>query len=443
MEPSKAKKTNQFNRPDERALLRVLEENRGKCVEVIIRLAWNAGMNTTEMRELKWEQISFAENQRCISLPNRTIPLEGDLLKCLQNWDKELNWYRWHKKEGQRREEYVVVTDSRRTRPVRGVMSRFVSAALKEEGLENTTIEDLRKDFIIRLLEQHDLPYVARISGLQIHTLNHAYSPYVRPESKSREKARSKVLPDDETMISVVKAEGVPLGIAIWFSWNMKLTFEEIVQLTWDQIELDARTILLPSRYIFIDETLRELLDQAQAERDPDGDPHVILTPKSKKPFRGDRLSRVVRAALIRRGMETAFLTDMKTLRRWKEEEERIVNLAKQKKNKNYITANEIQRMLGLSEMNVFRCMQRIQEQGKLIKVGRRYYLPGTVVPPEQQYESIRAYLEEKGSAGYSELVQLLGIERRQGQWVLNGLIKEGKLLRIDHQYMLPQNTEE
>lgn len=84
-----------------------------------------------------------------------------------------------------------------------------------------------------------------------------------------------------------------------------------------------------------------------------------------------------------------------------------------------------------------YECMQRLKEQGKLVLIGQRYYLSGTVVPPEQHYEVICAHLKEKGSAGLGELAELLGIEYKQCLWILQGMVKEGKLLHEARQYSL------
>lgn len=282
-----------YVRPDENALLRLLEQNSGKCAELVIRLAWNAGMNLSEIRELKWEQISFEEKQLC--LPDRRIPLEDALLECLQKWKERFF---------ERSPEYVVISDLRRVRVTRVALSNLVNAVLKAGGLEEITLKELRQDYVIRLMEQHDVPYVSRISGLKLSVLKQNYSQYIRsPEQETVKKAPVNNISED-TMKSFVKAEGVPLGIVIWLSWQQDLSLSEIVDLTWNQIDLKTRILNHPAGYIFIDDTLEELLQQADATRDLEGDPHLILSPKAKKPFRVDRLSRVVRMALIRGGME-------------------------------------------------------------------------------------------------------------------------------------------
>ncbi len=49
-------------------------------------------------------------------------------------------------------------------------ISRLARTALNDAGLADLTLGDLRRDFIIRQLEQHDWPYAARVSGISVST---------------------------------------------------------------------------------------------------------------------------------------------------------------------------------------------------------------------------------------------------------------------------------
>ncbi len=415
-----------YKRPDEEALLRILDQNSGKCAELVIRLVWNAGMNVVEARELKWEQVDFSNSQ--INLPNRTVPMEAPLQNCLQRWHNLFSW---------RSPEYVVISDLRRVRMTRVALSRIVSEALKAGGMEGITMADLRQDYVIRLMEQHDLPYVSRISGLKLAVLKANYYQYVRPSTNIEKTKQADNAVDEDKMIRLVKAEGVPLGIAIWLAWKQDMSLEGIVALTWDQIDLDMRILNLPSGYVFIDDTLDELLRKAREIRDPEDLPYVILSPKARKPFRKDRLSRVMREVLVHRGIEDTCIVDLKTVNRRKKNEDLILQYLEKKK---YITMEEAKEILHVSGHNLpYECLLRLREQGKLTLVGARYYLAGTVVPPERQYETICAYLKEKGSARLGELAGQLGIESKQCWWILKGLVKEGKLLHEGHKYSLPK----
>ena len=57
------------NRPDGRAMDRVLEKNFDNAAGVILRLAWQAGLLREEIQYLTWAQIDFLD--RCLVLPDR------------------------------------------------------------------------------------------------------------------------------------------------------------------------------------------------------------------------------------------------------------------------------------------------------------------------------------------------------------------------------------
>jgi hypothetical protein len=83
--------------------------------------------------------------------------------------------------------------------------------------------------------------------------------------------------------------------------------------------------------------------------------------------------------------------------------------------------------------------LDRLINKGKLVRVGAKCYLAGTIVPPEEHYEVLRAHLETVGIAYRAELADLLHIEGRQCHVVLRKLVEEGKLVRKGQMYSLPK----
>ena len=202
-----------FQRPDEAALFRVLEKHRRSCAGFILRLAWNMGLSTTEMHGLKWNEV-LLEGRR-IQLPDRSVPMDEDTWECLQA--------RYMKNS--RRSEYVVISDRRRVHMHRVNISVAAHEALEsEESLRNISLKDLREDFVIRQLEQHDGAYVARISGLTLATLTSRYGQYCRAENSG---GPEEPLAEDELearLYEAVQREGpTPEGLAIWMSWQLGL----------------------------------------------------------------------------------------------------------------------------------------------------------------------------------------------------------------------------
>lgn len=55
--------------------------------------------------------------------------------------------------------------------------------------------------------------------------------------------------------------------------------------------------------------------------------------------------------------------------------------------------------LLNLSDTAAYLRLRRLVGRRELEQVGKKYYLPGTVVPEEKQWEVISAYLQEAGFA--------------------------------------------
>ena len=88
----------------------------------------------------------------------------------------------------------------------------------------------------------------------------------------------------------------------------------------------------LPDRDLALGVTLRRLLRAAAGRRRPGEDPHVLLTPNSRRPLDQPRLSKMVRTALIRGGMEHISLGDLCREERRENEDARLLAYAAEKR---------------------------------------------------------------------------------------------------------------
>lgn len=132
------------NRPDEGAMDRILKQNFYNAAGVILRLAWQAGLLRDEIQHLTWAQIDFLDQQ--ILLPDRAVPVPDGLA----------DWLAGLRDSRNRRSEVVVLSD-RDQRPLTPQsISRLARTALDKEGQTGIRLIDLRHDFILRQLEEHD-----------------------------------------------------------------------------------------------------------------------------------------------------------------------------------------------------------------------------------------------------------------------------------------------
>ena len=423
------KKENVCPRVNEEALTRVLEHNQGTVTEVILRLAWGMGLGADEMHGLKWADVRF--DDRAIVLPDRTIPMDPETELCLRNR---------YGMAFSKRSEYVLITDLRRVHMHRVYIFKHVRDAFEREGLSGLSLMDLRHDFILRQLEQHNKAYVAKISGIAITSLDATVSKYTGTPAKAAKKARVERASDsggDALQLSklFLKEGASPAGVTVWMVWKKKMTIKDIIVLTWEDVDFEAAVIRLPDRQVAVDNTLKGWLQQIYRERKTDDAPNVLLTPKSRKPFDEARLSRVVRSAMVKAGLDQVTLRDLMMRERYEEMDARLLQYVAEK---GCVTREAVVSQLQIGKKAVWNQLRRLVEEEKLVRIGTKYYQPERVVPPAQQYKVICSHLGKVGGAYRQELAELLCVESRQCGWILNGFVKEGKLKRTNQWYTLP-----
>lgn len=414
------------NRPDEDAMRRILERERTGPESAVLRLAWLEGLSRDEIAALTWEQISFLDDR--LELPDRMVPL-----------DRELRTYLWRLHENRGGNSPYVVLSSRTGTPMKPEsISRLARLALDREGQTAVRLMDLRHDWIIRQLADQDWPTVARISGVEIPALQARFAAYV-PEKKNTVRAGRQAAPqvDEFKLWKVLQAErDGPAGLALWLAWQLGLQAREIVALTWDQVDFQRDVICLPDRELPLTNAVRRLLEDTR-RRAPEEEAHVLLTERSRKPVDLPRLSRMTRAALIRGGMEHVMLRDLRRDESREDEDARILERAGAA---GALSRGDVMALLGLSKTAAHARLRRLTEQKKLVRIGGKYYLPGSVVPPERHLAAIRAYLERAGFAYRQDIADLLHIQRKQCTLVLRRLVDAGELVQSGQKYYLPED---
>lgn len=414
------------NRPEEAAMRRVLEQERTCPEGLVLRLAWLQGLSRDEIAGLTWSQVSFLDDR--LELPDRMVPLDPEMRACL-----------WKLREAYGEKSAYVVLSSRGRTPMQPEsISRLARQALDRGGQKNVRLMDLRHDWIIRQLETQDWPTVARISGVEVPALQARFARYA-PEKRHTAWAGREPTPqvDEFKLWKVLQAErDTPAGLALWLAWQMGLQAQEIVALTWSQIDFARNLMELPDREIPLTNAVRRLLEDIQRRRVPEDDPHVLLTEQSRRPVDLPRLSRMTRAALIRGGMEHILLRD---LRKDEDRENGDSRILESVLEKGPISRGDVMELLGLSKTAAHTRLRRLTEQKKLVRVGGKYYLPGTVVPPEQHLSAIRTYLERAGFAYRQDIAELLRIQPKQCTLVLRRLVEAGELVQSGQRYALPK----
>lgn len=416
-------------RLDEAALRRLLEREQTGPEALVLRLAWLEGLTREEIAALTWDQVSFLDDR--LELPDRMIPLDGEVRSVL---------WRLHEAKEAREEpgDPHVLLSARERKPMRlESISRLARQALDRGGMKDVRLLDLRYDWIIRCLDQMDWPEVARISGVEVATLQLRFSASA-PARKAPKPPPAQV--DEFKLWKVLQTErNTAAGLALWLGWQLGLQAREMIALTWDQVDLREGRICLPDREVILTSAVRRLLEEERQRRKPGEDPHVLLTEQSRKPLDLPRLSRLTRAALIRGGLERVTLRDLKRDDGRDAEDEKVLQRVLER---GFVSRGDVSELLGLSKTATYARLRRLTELGKLIRVGGKYYLPGTVVPPERHREAILDYLAQAGFAYRQDIVDLLHIQPKQCTLVLHRMVEEGDLVQAGQKYFLPEREK-
>jgi len=416
-------------RLEEAALRRLLEREQTGPEGLVLRLAWLEGLTREEIAALTWAQVSFLDER--LELPDRMVPL-----------DPEVRSFLWRLHEarearGAEGEDPHVLLSARERKPMRlESISRLARLALDRGGLEGVRLLDLRYDWILRCLDRMDWPEAARISGVEVATLQLRFSAV-----PARKDAKAPPVQVDEFKLwKVLQAErGTAAGLAMWLAWQLGLQAQEMIALTWDQVDFEKGVLHLPDREVSLTSAVRRLLEEEFRRRGPEEDPHVLLTERSRKPLDLPRLSRITRAALIRGGLERVALRDLRKDDGRETENDLILRRALER---GYVSRSDVSELLGFSKTATYARLRRLTEQKRLVRVGGKYYLPGTVVPPERHREAIVEYLAQAGFAYRQDIVDLLHIQPKQCTLLLRHMVEDGALVQLGQKYYLPQQEK-
>lgn len=412
-----------INRPEKGAMDQILQKNSYNAAETILRLAWQAGLLRDEIQHLTWAQIDFPYRQ--IVLPDRTVPISEELVDWLADLKDHRNGC----------SETVVLSDRDRKPLTPQSISRLARTALDKEGQTAIRLIDLRHDFVLRQLEEHDWQYVSRITGVEAAALNLHFSKHLREKKVSTRIRREEPAQIDEfSLWKLVQTERTtPAGVTLWLTWQLGLRLEEIVALKWDQVDLEQGSLHMPDRTVSLTSGVHSVLKDLRTAS-PDS-VYVLTAPRSGQPYDRVRLSKLVRTLLIRAGMDNVTLRDLRLdcAARTGGEDQVMAYLRKHQS----VTRNQVMELLGVSKTAAYTRLKQMAKRGKLTQVGARYYLKGNVVPPERQAEAILEYLAKEGFAYRQDIARLLRIDPGQCRPILQKMVAAGQIIQKRQRYEL------
>lgn len=411
-----------FRRPDAQSLSAFLDREPASPTGAILRLAWRQGLTREEICRLTWEAVHF--DRDLLALEDREVPLHADTRQCLERrWDL----YRT-------RSPFVILSDRDKTPLTPESVSRLARRAFQAMGQPELKLMDLRHDFILRELAVHDWPYVARISGMTVGTLQSTFLPELdaRPLPQQEEK---KPLDEFSLWRLMQRERTSPAGLALWLTWQMGLREQDIIALTWDQVDLETGELLQNEERIPLTSALCRILEEVHSRRSPEDDPHILLTPRSGRPLDKAYLSKLVRTALIRGGVEDLTLRDLRRGLR-EDQETALLHLAERQRS---LSRAEAAEFLAVQEPAAYGVLKKLTDRGKLVRVGKRYYPAGSIVPPERHQEEVCRYIAAEGFAYRQDIAKLLGLQDRQCTVLLKSMVSAEQLVQEKKKYFLKQ----
>lgn len=227
-------------------------------------------------------------------------------------------------------------------------------------------------------------------------------------------------------------------GLILRLAWRQGLTREEIQRLTWNDVDFSAHQLRLPDRTIPLEMETEACL-RRQAERPDPPTPFVVVSDRRRQQMPPESISRLARKTLDRAGLGGISLGDLCREERRENEDARLLAYAAEK---GTISRSEAMSLLGLSKVAAYERLRQLAERGKLVRVGGKYYPAGQVVPPEEQYDVIRTFLEQSGPAYRQDLAALLHVGDRQCALILKHMVEDRRLVQAGQRYALPIREE-
>ena len=419
--------SDETKRPDDAAMRRILERYSNSPEGMILRLAWLHGLGRKELNELTWDQVDFETGN--LILPDRTVPIEESTAKCLA--DRYKNYSAVSPR--------VVIADRGKKPMTLENVSRLAKNALDSEG-QNVALKDLRRDWILRQIEEKGWAYAARVSGMTVSSLRATFAAALR-KNKSQTAAIPQMSEDETeyTLWRIVQQEGSSAaGLAIWMCWKLGMQPGEIAALTWDQIDLQTGLIRFPDHDVDMGARTQRLLSDVRARQKDAPTDRVFIAPATGNPIDQSRLSVLCRTAMIRGGLEGFSLRSLAAWAGNKQIEDVLLRGAEEQ---GYLVRDTAAALLHVTPRTAWEHLNRLSRNNRLTKVGVRYYPAGKAVAEADYLPILRAYIQKEGTAGRQALAEQLRIDPKQATHILKGMVDRGELELVGKRYRLPENT--
>lgn len=410
---------------DRERLEQVLQEEGYGTSAVVVRLAWQLGLQRREIHQLTWEQIDFSAS--LLRLPDREVPIPPEMQVYLQGLQMAL----------QTTKGPVVLSERTRKPLAEQNLSVAARKLLDQIGQNQVRLQDLRFDYLAQQLSQHTLEYVSRVSGMDPRSLQIRFPDFDIPHMKM---SGEPALIDAQKIRQIIESEGYTAGgVALRLIWQLGLDTATLHTLRWNMVDWEHKTLTVNGETREIPDDLMEFLRELE-NRNRQWSDNILISDRAHGIVESAHLSRVIRAALIRGDCPKVTALDLR--RDWEMRTKWAEPIQTYLEQHKCISRCEAAELLTVPPVQAGRVLQWMADRGMIVLSGHTYYRPGTVVSPEQQKAVITAYLANHSGCRFGELRALLGLGRKQCLTVLKKFANQGLIEKKGGLYCLIRKEE-
>jgi len=405
--------------PDEARMNALLKgETLAPAARVTIALAWWAGLSTSEIQSLRWEEID--EVSKVLKIGKRAVP-------CCAQLELVLN-------ETPKRGTYVVYSRSKPLEPItRKTLAYITKKAFETVGLQQLNLRDLRYAAVLRWLDSFPQEEVCRMTGMERVSLHRIASLYGHNLPATRREERLDPGGTDALSVALEAAGDTVETRAIYLSWQGNLSIKQMQTLTWEQIDLAHGVWRIEENEGQIPPILLEQMRQWKKSSSLEG--HVLTGVCSGAQLEPAFINRRIGEFFISCGLGSL------SLRRLRGEYQRIGGQsALDRKLYSLVQRNgtgpiePLATECGVFQEDVRRSLSRLEEQGLIVysKESRIYRLPGYETNWERVLKSLAALRAENRIFAARELAERSGLKGNGTltNYYLNRALTEGLVTR-------------